>query len=268
MRKIGAVLSVLSVFSLTGCVTNMSLTPEVGEAQQLTYNQGRPVVSSKKTNTVFLILPATAFSSQSRPTFTVAVENDSPESFLFSEEAVSAKATRNKDGQDVIEPLATYSYDYVVNEAKRKARSAMIAAAIAGAADSYSAASAGYSYQSGTINTSSTTYGPGYGNTYSTTGYGTYSGTTYNAGAAYQARKAAQANTERNMDRITRGLNVTLSSLAATYLKKQTVLPGQTYGGIVEIQSPKMPPYDQVLDITVNVQGEDHNFKVTMNKVE
>lgn len=265
--KIG--ITLLTVSLVGGCATNMSLTPQPSGEQNLVYDQGRPAIVSTKTDTVYLVLPATGFTTDKRPQFVVAVKNNSDRPFNFSEQAISVIATKtDKDGKTDDYELPTYSYEYLVKEAKRAAAWESVAVALQGAADSYNASMSGYSYNSGTVNTYSNTYGSGYGNSYTTTGYGSYSGTTYNSAAAYQNRMAAQEKNQRDMDRVQSRLNAELSSLAGSYLKKQTVQPGMTYGGEVAVKKPSMPPFNQKLLIKVNVDGEIHEFNVTMDKSE
>jgi len=245
----------------------MSLTPVPGDDQKVFFEDGRTEVASNKTNTVYLVLPATGFTSVQRPQFVVAVRNNSKKEFVFSNENIAASTTRESSGKVVTKNLRVYGYNYLVREAKRNAAWATFGAAMQGAADSYNASMSGYSYQSGSVNTYSNTYG-NHGRSYSTSGYGSYSGTTYNAAAVNQARMAAEAKTQRNYDKIKGGLRGELSALKEAYLKKQTVQPGTTHGGVVAVKKPAIPPYSQKLILTVNVQGEVHEFTVNMDKAQ
>ncbi|WP_153042352.1 hypothetical protein [Pseudovibrio sp. W64] len=80
-------------------------------------------------------------------------------------------------------PTKVRTYEELVAEVKRKQTIQAVAAALSGVADGINAANAGYTYHRGSTSV--------YGNSgYS--GYGTYSGTTYNAAQANRAQ--AEAN--------------------------------------------------------------------------
>jgi len=240
---------------LQGCATTLRLDPQALDGQQEVFQEGvEAIISTKKA--LVAIRPSTnTYSSEVRPTFVVTVLNGTEEPFNFSTEDVQVFV----DGQ----PQKVFTYDELVAEVKRRQAWAAFAAALSGAAQSMSAANAGYTYNSGTYNAYAY---DNYGNT--AYGYGSYSGYTYNAAAAQQAQAAANAQTQANMRAIRNQTEQSLNALSATMLKKTTVLPHAWHGGYVTID--KIPNADKPHDIRVVVRaaGEEHEFLFKHYKVQ
>ena len=190
---------------------------------------------------------AKTYSSDDRPTIVITVLNGTEKPFDFSTENV--RVFVDGDSHKV------FTYDELVAEVKREQVWSTIAAALSGAVRSMNAANAGYTYNSGGFNKFA------YDNKENgVNGFGSYSDYTYNAAAAQQARIAANAQTQADMQAIVNSAEQSLDALSATMLKKTTVFPQAWHGGYVTID--KIPIADQPRDVKVVVMaaGEEHEF--------
>ena len=240
---------ITSVLGLQGCITNSVIKSSPSEGQKAVFIDGRDVLISTKRNSVSIGPVANTLETSGRGEFIVAVKNGTRHDILFSTNHITAHTVEN----DQSRALKVFSHDELVKEEKERQVWAAIAAGISGAADSYSASSAGYSY--------STPYS--YGNNIYTPALST---PTYNYSAAEAARQEASARSETRFARLETEGRANLMSLS-TVLKKQTIFPGETHGGIVVVELPE--PSDQLKEIffNVNVDGEIHEFKFTQKKI-
>lgn len=248
----------LALAGLQGCATYGSLTAVPRDGERSVYKDGRNTLTSIKLNTVAVTPNSDRVKSGDRGDFTVAVNNGSTADIVFSTEDISARSSAG--GQTA--PLKVYSYDELVAEEKKRQAWAAFAIALAGAANTMSAATAGYSH----------TYGSYSGSAYGSHGasahsYGSFSTTTYNAAAAQAALNDAQANTSANFARLAEQGQAHLQALRTTILKKETIFPGDWHGGVVEVALPNVSDTPQEIRLDVNVGGEPHEFIFTLNKV-
>lgn len=143
----------------------------------------------------------------------------------------------------IIVDLKVWSSDEYL---KKVNRAQSWAAAFVGFAEGLSASSAGYSTSTTTTN-------------YTTSdGYGYYSGTatsyttTYDAGAAYQARVLSQ----QRINNFTNAMEDERNIKKLGYLKKNTIFPGETISGYVHIQRNR----SKTAQFIVNIEGAEYVF--------
>jgi hypothetical protein len=300
-------ISVINLFVVvafvSGCSTNVKLTPKVSENQKLIFQDGREALVSEKKHVVTIAPLETFFKHSGRAKFIVAIKNQMKDDLLFSTANLSAKykiiktspsntsnvknspfagmakffgvakaeaSMENSEENSInqssvvnIENLKVLSYEELLKEEKDKQASQAFAAALSSVGRSMQAANAGRSYNSGTYS--------GYGNSYGGQQYntfGSYSGYTYNAAAAQAAQSAVRAETSDDFARISAEGKLNEAQLARTILKKQTVSAGQWYGGTVVISMPN--PSETRIPVAVNVElnSEIHKFNYDYQKVE
>jgi hypothetical protein len=139
--------------------------------------------------------------------------------------------------------LALKVYTYSELQKKERNRQAWIAVAngFAAAGNSYSASTAGNNYSYGSYNSRTNATVSGYGTTaYGTANTtGTYSGYSYNAGAAYAAQADANRKNQEIFDRSAKDALASAENLEARALKANTVSPGEVVTGQVMLDLPK-----------------------------
>lgn len=249
----------LALAGLQGCATYGTLTAVPTNGERSIYKDGRDTLTSVKLNTVAVTPNSDRVKSGGRGDFTIAVNNGSTADILFSTEDINAQSSSGGHA----EPLKVYSYDELVAEEKKRQAWAAFAVALAGAANSISAANAGYSHTYGTY--SGSAYGS---NGTSAYGYGSYSSTTYNYAAAQAAQNAVQADTDARFAELAEQGQANLSRLRSTILKKETIFPGDWHGGVVEVAMPRVSDTPQEIRLDVNVGGEPHEFIFTLKKAQ
>ncbi len=241
----------LAIGALQGCATTLKLDPVASGEQKEIFQGGTETLISAKQSLVAIRPSANSYQSVQRPSLVVSVTNGTDEQYNFGPENISASV----NGQSV----KVFTYDELVAEVKRRQAWAAVAAALNGAAQSMNAANAGYTYNSGTYNSSY--YGSGY------SGYGSYSGYTYNAAAVQQAQAAANAQTQANMAAIEAQTDKDLNQLSSTMLRKETVFPQKTLGGYITLDKLPVPDSANEVIINITVGSEAHQFKFMLTKV-
>ncbi len=160
--------------------------------------------------------------------------------------------------------LHVFTFAEVQKKLRRSARWAMLGAGLASGLNSYNAGQAGYSSQSGTfagqVETTSTGSG-GYSRSSSSVD-GTYSGTTYDSAAAFQAQSRAAQENQELFTSVEQRANERAVDAHSRLLQRTTVDPGEDIFGDIEIEIPR-PIRRQVVSFTVKIQvGSDvHEFK-------
>jgi len=240
-RRIWYIVTILGVF-ISGCATYQVSGMPTGD-QRLVYRDGHQTIISLKENAVAVSVKEDTLSGSDRLEFIVAVNNRTSEELTFSTENISATANNISTLETFT--LHVYTYDELVAEEEKRRTWEIIGAAISGAADSYSAAYAGYS-----------------------TTYGTYPDTTYDYGAAEAARIAANAKTNAEIARIGAEGKATLQELALTILKIHTVFPEEWYGGVIQVDPPKNSTTESKIDLLVYFGEDEHAFRFIRKKIE
>lgn len=207
---------------LAGCATQEVVRFQPTPKQQAMMRDGNPALVSRQANSVVLIRPAgRAFASNGRPTFIVGMNNlgRGPIEFVMS----TVAATQNAGGQ--FAGLHVYTYEELAQEERNRQIAAAILTGVAVAANSYSAAQSGYYSANSRVSTSR-------GGVYnvSTTGYSPTAAVIAQQNAAVQNEVLVAATIERGQQN--------MAELEGTILKDNTLLPGEWYGGRLQLQPP------------------------------
>ena len=240
----------LSLLLLSGCATSVQMKPIAADGQQEIFVDGSPVLVSTKGSTVKIKRTSRVHDSRLRPKFSISIANNTSAPFNFGTENISVQCA-NK-------PIKVYSYDELVADVNEKTRSAELSTSISGAFRATSAAT----------NAGNTRYN---GSVYSNSGgSATYYGSSYNAGAAQQARNSEDAKTEAELGAIRNSATQELAYYSANILKKNTLNPGSILAGDV-LTVPILPSEKEAeseVSVTVNAGGELHQFKFLVRKVQ
>lgn len=228
--------------------------PEALDGQRVKYANGIGSVSSQDERSLVWIsyVPEAGCCGWLR----VFIANTGTDAVDVSEQSVSIAAAGK--------PIRVFTYAEVQKRIRRSARWAQIGAGLTAGLNSYNAAQAGHTSQTGTFSArirSTSTGGARYSPSSSAVS-GTYSSTTYDPGAAAQAQMmAAQQNSEL-MASLDQEANARSREIELLALQRTTLDPGQDVFGDVEIQIPR-PVRNGVATFTVQVHvGQDvHEFK-------
>jgi hypothetical protein len=194
-----------------------------------------------------------------RSSIELLVMNHGDKPFNFGPENVSAKLA---DGTSV----AIITYEQLVHEEKHREMWAAIAVGLGAAANSISAANAGY--YSGTAHYSGSSFGSVGGTSYSATSYGSASVSGYNAGQAQLAQSVANAENQANFDRLVSQNAGNMQALKA-YMRTTTVDPQQMFGGSVMFELPKEArdsKADVPVTFVITINGEEHKFDTVLKR--
>jgi hypothetical protein len=189
----------------------------------------------------------------------VIVMNHGEKPFNFGPENVTAKLA---DGT----PVAIITYEQLVKEEKRRQMWAAIAAGLAAAGNSMSAASSGYYSGYGTY--SGSTFGTFGSTPYSAMTTGTVSVSGYDYGRAQAAQSMANAQNQATFARMAEQNAANMKSLKS-YMRTTTVDPQQILGGSIMFELPKAArdsKSDVPMAFTVTVNGEEHRFDVLLKR--
>lgn len=243
---------VLSSIVLASCTPTLAMAPIPIKDEKIVYNAGNPVLVEKTpTGIVAVSTPSMPFeATDGRASVYVYFKNLGKKEQNFSTDNIKVHEANGS-------PLKVYSYQTLVEEENARAKSAELAAVIDSASRSYEAGQAGYQHTYGTASA----LGP--------EGFapGTYSATTYNAGAAEQARLQANAANQREMANVEAQHNLKLGILSKSYLKIQTVVPGMLYGGMVTFDVPNKPD-GAIVDIDVSTSSGTESFQIKLQKAQ
>lgn len=142
-----------------------------------------------------------------------------------------------------------YTYADQVKQQKRREMWAAIATGVAAGLNSYSASQAGYSNYSGSYH-SQTNFGGLTANS-----YGSFYGTSYNAGVAYLAQANAANQNQAMFDRFQATAAGAAQGLRDRSLKANTLMPGQSVYGDIKVALPKASA-SATMDVVINVGGQ------------
>jgi hypothetical protein len=242
-------LLMLTIGAMQGCSTTLKLNPVASDEQNEIFQGGTKALISTKKSLVTIRPSANSYQSGQRPSLVVSVTNGTDASYNFSPDNIRASI----NGQSV----KVFTYEELVAEVNSQQAWAILGAALGSAAQSFSAANSGYTY-----NTSY--YSSGYGGNR----YTPYSSYTYNSAAVQQAQAATNAQNQANMAAIKTQTDKALDRLSSTILRKETVFPQKTVGGYITLD--KFPVPDSANEVTLNVSagGEMHQFKFMLTVVD
>lgn len=295
-----AVLTFLAL-GLAGCQTTGTLSPLAYTGQKQVVRDGQQAVLSDKKNIVSIAPVNEVVDNGGRASFLVLVTNQSKKDFLIStndiqasslvfdnstsdvsqdksqdkieteataepsipefETATNAKAylASYKNSSTIDMPLKVYSYEELKKEEDSRATAQAIAIALGGVGRSMQASNAGYQSGYGSFNTYSPYGGPV---------YGTYNYSGYNYAAAQAAQNAAQAQTNAEIANASAQNRANMDYLNRAIFKDHTLMPGETHGGIVQVQLPSFANSETSMPVILNVNadGEKHSFLFKLKK--
>lgn len=235
---------------------NMQLTP--GPQQVARMQDGVAAVDdSSAVSSVRLIQDDDEIKKRGSIELLVMNQGDKP--FNFGTENVTAKLA---DGT----PVTIITYERLVHEEKVRETWAAIAAGLAAAGNSMSAANSGY--YSGTVHYSGNTFGSFGGTPYNSSTFGSATVSGYNYGAAQAAQSAANAQNAAMFDRMAENNAASMQALKA-YMRTTTVDPQQMFGGTVTFELPKEAresKADVPLTFVVTINGEEHKFNALLKR--
>ena len=237
-------LVILSAVAMYGC-SSIGVKPQPGAGQSTFFSAGTEAIVSGGRSTIALRPEKPAFPAAEKPTFILTAINGQNFSVIISTENISAQLNGT--------PVRVYTYAELVKEVETAAAIQAFGAAMASVGRSMSAANAGHQYHYG--------YAP-YGSPYATTYY------TYDAAAAQQARTAAQAQTDADFYRLQTETEAALAALESTILRKQTVFPGEGYGGYIKLEPISLAEGENTLTVSVEFGGETEEFMFELTEVE
>jgi hypothetical protein len=234
-----AIMPTLTI-GLMACEGPTSVRVVDSPAIEQTLFDGRGInVSSKANTTVSLSSITTAEPNSTQIEVFVVARNSRSSSFVLSTDSIAAQV----DGANA----KIFTYEELKAAEVRSRNIALIATAIGGAADAYSAS---------LPQTTTGTYN--YGGT-----NGTYSGTTYNPAASTLATAAVTANTNAQLNSISSNTERTIGQLQESYLKPTTMNRGMEYGGVLRIEVPRLRPEStQNILLTINLGSDVHSFEL------
>jgi hypothetical protein len=189
----------------------------------------------------------------------VLVMNQGDKPFTFGPENITAKLA---DGT----PVPIITYDQLVKEEKRRQTWAAIAAGLAAAGNSMSAANSGY--YSGTATYSGSTFGTFGSTPYNASTFGTATVSGYDYGRAQLAQSVANAENQATFARMAEQNAANMKALKA-YMRTTTVDPQQMFGGSVTFELPKAArgsKNDVPMTFVVTINGEGHKFEAVLKR--
>src|SRR5262249_35551023 len=129
----------ISCVILGGCASTDRVDLVAGDSQQAIVRNGTPALVSQKRHLVMLSANSRAVKSNARPGFTVVIKNlgRQPETLMMSSFSASSRTSNQVAG------IRIYQYELLKEEQTRQAWAAF-GAALEGAGNAMSAASAGY----------------------------------------------------------------------------------------------------------------------------
>lgn len=235
---------------LAGCASTVFLMPVAGNDQRLTYSNGDPVLASIKTHVVILRIPGTVIQSGKDVDFAISINNPTSSDVLFSTENVTAswKGT----------PLKVYSFEEMMADEQRQQSIQRTGLAL----QAFGAALSGgtsTTREQGSYTTTLT--GPGG----TARGYGTYSGdsTTYDPAAGAVANAAVNQQIRSFQSDAQRRI----AYLDHAMLRKHTVAPNSSHGGLVRVQMPPAGSVERIL-VTVTIPPDTHTFAVDVRPTQ
>ena len=225
-------------FGLMACEAPTSVSVLDSPSIDQTLYDGRVINVSERANTTVVLSSLTTGEPNSSEIDIFVVANNT-RSAPFNVSTTSFGVT--VDG----EPAKVFTYEELRAAEIRSRNIALVATALGGAAQAYSASAP--QRTTGTYN---------YGGT-----MGTFNSTTYNPAAASLASAAATANTNAQMGNISSNSERTLGQLQDTYLKPTTMNRGMEYGGVVRIQVPRLAERtSQNITLAIQLGSDVHRF--------
>jgi len=217
--------------------------------QTVEYERGGAYVTSRSKSTTVILLPTA--DSRSLATLRFTVFNGSDSNFTVYENAVSAEIAGKS--------IKILGASELEKKEKRKRFWENVGAGLAAGANSYAAAQQGQS--------TSTSYHTGTVSAYTPNGVvqGTYQGTTtthtYDPQANQQAVSEANRNNAQLLSNLRAEQAARSSSLESAVLRTQTVRPGDSYSGFVQMKLPGTSRGEaSMVEVSFSAGSDTHRF--------
>lgn len=233
-----------------------------GTGQRVTFRDGLELVDSERTHRVVLAPASGPVANGSRAEFLVTVENRGQEEFVFSAEDMTAGVVGGDEMDGRL--LRVFGYAELLIEERDRLHAEKWRAALEYLSDTINASNAGRTYRQDSVSAFGS--GTDVDGVHFGSACGTHSQTTYDAGAVEVARDAAEAKLQERTGQLEAEGQANLARLNAAALKKQTIMPGESHGGMVQIQLPRVGDEPRVVAIDVTAGGELHRFRFRQEK--
>lgn len=241
--------SVCSALTLAACSSSLSVS-SLNPSPPI-YEQGDPVLVSKKRHEVLVRLVSRRFSSETSdlPSFLVVLTNNGKAPIDFSISNVTAESGGK--------PARVITFEKLQKKIRTQAALLAMSAAMNGASQSIAASMPQQTFHTG----SAYAYGSSGGYT-----RGSYTGvsTTFNPAVSSMAVSQINANTATQIRGIAASRNAALQD-TETMLQRDTVFPGRAAGGVVKLNSSDLQR-GKPLRLVVSIDGELHEFYFDVGK--
>lgn len=242
IRKLGFLAGFVA---LAGCAQpNYSFSPQEASGQTVRFDRGTPTTLADGSEGSIQITPL-GVSPEGHFAFGMAVFNKSAASRNFGLENVQITDAGGL-------PVVSYNRDALIKEARVRANTRILLAALAGAAAAYSANQAAYSHSSGYV------AGPG--------GVATFQTTSYDPAIAVAGTAAAGAATGYAISSIKNSMDATLDHLNGSVMETSTVDTGRSYGGEVFFDLPKTKDWPRTLIVSATWGDDRYSFKFNVSQ--
>jgi len=270
------ILLIIMFVILQGCssVYYMKMDAVETDGQKVIYNDGKETIVSQMTHFVSLAPFRELNSANGKTSFILFVQNLCDEPITVSNDNVSV-TFRGTTEKWASQNIKVQSYNDIILEIESeeaKQRSAAAWLAVANAINAQNAArSTSTTYNSGSVygNYNANSYGTYANNPYSmnTMGNlsGTYSGfsttTTYDPAKAQELTNQNNQNFRNNLNNIAAQAQSSRQLIDALFMKAQTIMPGQSHGGLVVSDTRSMnQEVEGNFEVVVSVGKEEHRF--------
>lgn len=224
---------VLASLVLAGCVTSQTTSFRAAQGQQALMRDGRATLQSARAKTVIVASPlARETPLGARSSLVVGIRNVSPQPVTF--QLAEVRATQIGGPADGNE-LKVFSYDELVTEERNRQVAAAILAGVAAGANSYGAARSSH-------------------NPYV---------------RAWNQQIAAQQNTDLAVSVAAQG-EINLAALETSIIKDNTLMPGETYGGVIVVSPPTTADVaaPSSYRLSIGIGGERHDLEVNQTPLK
>jgi hypothetical protein len=243
LRKKILALACSTSLVLSGCATHYLVDPVAAPNQEVRYDRGTPTTYSEQTNGAVQITPFGIDGRDGRLVFGVAAYNKSQAPSNFGVEDVYMTASGERQ-------LHVFTSDELVREATSRANAATVAVAILGLAAAISAADGATTTTRGRF--------------WTRNGPVRFVSRTHDPGAAFVGAATAAIGTGLVIGSIRNDLDRTIAGISNEILETTTIDPDRSYGGIVVGERLPQPTAPQDVLVTVNFNGEQHQFRYSI----
>ena len=221
--------------------------------QSAMVRDGIPALMSRKTKSIVLVSPAErGMRTGGRPVFIVAATNLTKQPFDLH---VSDIEVSQETSDGVVTALPVIPYEQLASEERNREIAAALLTGVAVAANSYSAAHAGYENVNGMV--------------YTPNGASTFHASYYNPTAAAIAQSNANDLNGAMIASTVEAGQRNMETLQHAVLKDNTIMPGEWVGGQVHISPPIAESgKPKTYTIRITIAGETHTIAVTQDQTK